>query len=290
MKASIAKCALIHAGVMARYVARRFDGRTLREVAEYVLRMRYRAWPSSRRLAGLLTGHIGTIGAKTGPCGRVGEGSRPGDVELVVACCELPLPELEPLRNGFILRRPRSLPLAVCWLRYAVDACKWSSRGTHRCTRSRSSPRSPSLLRTWRRSACDSIRRLPRTGVERWRSRPRVCRLRAWQLGKSVVPASSRTSWDTACGQLRPALERPSFEFGVYERGLVGPPHFQCEAHVDHPRQPDLILDSGSPSHGAHRIQFEAARLDWPVRWCRPTIMTVRRTTEALTSTGADRH
>jgi hypothetical protein len=32
----------------------------------------------------------------------------------------------------------------------------------------------------------------------------------------------------------------------------LGPPHFNREAYVDDTRQPDLIVDGRSPSHGAH--------------------------------------
>jgi hypothetical protein len=96
----------------------RFDGRTLREAAEYVFECDTGRGENPDDFHSLLTGHTGTIGAKQALLAALAKEAGRDDVELVVACCELQLPEMAPLRNGSILRRPRTLPLAVCWLRH----------------------------------------------------------------------------------------------------------------------------------------------------------------------------
>ena len=96
----------------------RFDGRTLREAAEYVCECDTGPGRTPDDLHALLTGHTGTIGAKQALLAALAKEAGRDDVELVVACCEMQLPEMGPLRSESILRRPRTLPLAVCWLRH----------------------------------------------------------------------------------------------------------------------------------------------------------------------------
>src|SRR6202166_402361 len=86
----------------------RFDGRTLREAAEYVCECDTGPGQAPDDLQALLAGHIGTIGAKQALLAALAKEAGRDDVELVVACCELQLPELEPLRSGSGLRRPHS--------------------------------------------------------------------------------------------------------------------------------------------------------------------------------------
>jgi len=93
----------------------RFDGRTLREAAEYVCECDTGPGRTPDDLHALLTGHTGTIGAKQALLAALAKEAGRDDVELVVACCEMQLPEMGPLRSESI---PRTLPLAVCWLRH----------------------------------------------------------------------------------------------------------------------------------------------------------------------------
>jgi hypothetical protein len=165
----------------------RFDGRTLREAAEYVCECDTGPGQAPDDLEALLTGHIGTIGAKQALVAALAKEAGRDDVELVVACCELPLPELEPLRNGSIQRRPPSLPLAVCWLRYRgrrlqmVEPRHASLHTVMFVTEVAVSPPHLALerLRLYKTFAADWCRALEIHAGE-------FARLRAWQLGKAV--------------------------------------------------------------------------------------------------------
>jgi len=165
----------------------RFDGRTLREAAEYVCECDTGPGQAPDDLEALLTGHIGTIGAKQALVAALAKEAGRDDVELVVACCELPLPELEPLRNGSIQRRPPSLPLAVCWLRYRgrrlqmVEPRHASLHTVMFVTEVAVSPPHLALerLRLYKTFAADWCRALDIHAGE-------FARLRAWQLGKAV--------------------------------------------------------------------------------------------------------
>jgi hypothetical protein len=96
----------------------RFDGRTLREAAEYVCECDDGPGGAPDDLHGLLADQTGTIGAKQALLAALAREAGREDVELVVACCEMQLPDLGPLGGGAVLRRPRTLPLAVCWLKH----------------------------------------------------------------------------------------------------------------------------------------------------------------------------
>jgi hypothetical protein len=96
----------------------RFDGRTLREAAEYVCECDAGPGGSPDDLQGLFADQSGTIGAKQALLAALAREAGRDDVELVVACCEMQLPDLGPLGGGSPLRRLRTLPLAVCWLKH----------------------------------------------------------------------------------------------------------------------------------------------------------------------------
>jgi hypothetical protein len=66
----------------------------------------------------LLANQTGTIGAKQALLAALAAEIGRKDVQLIVACCEMQLPDIVPARVESSLRRPDTLPLAVCWLRY----------------------------------------------------------------------------------------------------------------------------------------------------------------------------
>jgi hypothetical protein len=97
----------------------RFDGRSLREAAEYVRDCDTAAGHTPDEPAGLLANQTGTIGAKQALLAALAAEIGRKDVQLIVACCEMQLPDIiVPARVESSLRRPDTLPLAVCWLRY----------------------------------------------------------------------------------------------------------------------------------------------------------------------------
>jgi hypothetical protein len=103
----------------------RFDGRSLREAAEYVCECGADPGPSPDDLAALFTGHTGTIGAKQSLLAALTAEVGRQDVQLTVACCEMRLPEPSSARrdpaiqrSDSAIRRPDTLPLAVVWLRH----------------------------------------------------------------------------------------------------------------------------------------------------------------------------
>jgi len=164
----------------------RFDGRTLREAAEYVFECDTGPGQSPDDFHALLTGHTGTIGAKQAFLAALAKESGRDDVELVVACCEMQLPEMAPPRNGSTLRRPRTLPLAVCWLRHRgrrlqIIEPRYASLHTVRSvTEVTVLPEQlpAERVRLYQSFAADWCRALEIHASE-------FARLRAWQLGKS---------------------------------------------------------------------------------------------------------
>jgi hypothetical protein len=165
----------------------RFDGRTLREAAEYVCECDTGPGQTPDDLNVLLTGHTGTIGAKQALLAALAKEAGRDDVELVVACCEMQLPESEPLYNGSLLRRPRTLPLAVCWLRHRgrrlqmVEPRHASLQTVNLVTEVIVPPEQLPLerVRLYRSFAADWCRALETNADE-------FARLRAWQLSKSA--------------------------------------------------------------------------------------------------------
>jgi hypothetical protein len=165
----------------------RFDGRTLREAAEYVCECDTGPGQTPDDLHALLTGHTGTIGAKQALLAALAKEAGRDDVELVIACCEMELPEMAPLRSGSILRRPRTLPLAVCWLRHRgrrlqmVEPRHASLHTANLVTEVAVSPEqlASERVRLYNMFAADWCRALETQAGE-------FARLRAWQLGKSA--------------------------------------------------------------------------------------------------------
>jgi hypothetical protein len=185
----------------------RFDGRTLREAAEYVCECDTGAGQAADDLLALLTGHIGTIGAKQALVAALAKEAGRDDVELVVACCEMQLPDLEPPRNGSSLRRLRSLPLAVCWLRHRgrrlqmVEPRHASLHTAKFVTEVAVSPEqlASERLRLYKTFAADWCRALETQASE-------FARLRAWQLGK----AAGTSLFEDLLGYSLPASYAPA--------------------------------------------------------------------------------
>jgi hypothetical protein len=165
----------------------RFDGRTLREAAEYVCECDTGSGPTPDDFHALLTGHSGTIGAKQALLAALAKESGRDDVELVVACCEMQLPEMVPLRSGSAMRRPSTLPLAVCWLRHRgrrlqiVEPRHASMHTVNLVTEVTVLPEqlASERVRLYQTFAADWCRALESHPGE-------FARLRAWQLGKSA--------------------------------------------------------------------------------------------------------
>jgi hypothetical protein len=165
----------------------RFDGRTLREAAEYVCDCDTGPGQTPDDLHTLLTGHTGTIGAKQALLAALAKEAGRDDVELVVACCEMELPETGSLHSGPILRRPRTLPLAVCWLRHRgrrlqmVEPRHASLHTVNLVTEVTVPPEqlASERVRLYETFAADWCRALETPAGE-------FARLRAWQLGKSA--------------------------------------------------------------------------------------------------------
>jgi hypothetical protein len=164
----------------------RFDGRTLREAAEYVFDCDTGRGRTPDDLHTLLTGHVGTIGAKQALLAALAKEAGRDDVELVVACCEMQLPEMGQLRGGSAPRLPRTLPLAVCWLRHRgrrlqiVDPRLASLHTVNLVTEVAVAPEGlmSERMRLYKTFAEDWCRALETHPSE-------FARLRAWQLGKA---------------------------------------------------------------------------------------------------------
>src|SRR5271167_5251168 len=69
-----------------------FDGRTLREVADYVRDCDSVPGPASDAFPGVITQHTGTIGAKQALLAALAAENGRNDVQLMVACCEMQVP------------------------------------------------------------------------------------------------------------------------------------------------------------------------------------------------------
>jgi hypothetical protein len=165
----------------------RFDGRTLREAAEYVCECDTGPGQTSDDLHALLSGHTGTIGAKQALLAALAKEAGRDDVELMVACCELQLPEMAPLGSESIPHRPRTLPLAVCWLRHRgrrlqiVEPRHASLHTVNLVTEVAVPPEqlASERVRLYKTFAADWCRALETHAGE-------FARLRAWQLDKAA--------------------------------------------------------------------------------------------------------
>jgi hypothetical protein len=165
----------------------RFDGRTLREAAEYVRDCDTGDGQNPDELESLLTHHTGTIGAKQAFLAALAAEIGRKDIHLIVACCEMPLPDMPPGPAESISPRPRTLPLAVCWLRYRgrrlqiVEPSQSSLQTVKRVTEVAVRPQQLALerLRLYTTFAADWCRALETSPVE-------FARLRAAQLRLSA--------------------------------------------------------------------------------------------------------
>jgi DNA-binding CsgD family transcriptional regulator len=95
-----------------------FDGRTLREVADYVRDCDSLPGAASDAFPGVITQHTGTIGAKQALLAALAAENQRNDVQLMVACCEMEVPYGDNEHLEFAGQRRQKFPLAVCWLRY----------------------------------------------------------------------------------------------------------------------------------------------------------------------------
>lgn len=95
-----------------------FDGRSLREAADFARDCDTGPGGAPDDFEGLLATHTGTIGAKQAFLAALALEIGRDDIQLIVACCEMPLPDPAPASVESIVRRPLTLPLAVCWLNY----------------------------------------------------------------------------------------------------------------------------------------------------------------------------
>ena len=165
----------------------RFDGRSLREAAEYVCDCATGAGETPDDFQGLLTHHTGSIGAKQALLAALAAEVGRKDVQLMVACCEMQLPERPAARGDSLLRRPHTLPLAVCWLRFRgrrlqiVDPRHGSLQSMTLVTEVAVRPEqlAAERVRLYKIFAADWCRALEILPVE-------FARLRAWQLRVSA--------------------------------------------------------------------------------------------------------
>jgi hypothetical protein len=184
-----------------------FDGRTLREAAEYVRDCDIGYGPNPDEFEGLLTNHTGTIGAKQAFLAALAAEIGRKDIHLIVACCEMPITDMTPGPVGSNLRRPSTLPLAVCWLRYRgrrlqmVEPSQASLQTVKRVTEVAVRPErlAAERLRLYSTFAADWCRALETSPVE-------FARLRAAQLR-----LSARTSvFEDLMGHALPPTYLPS--------------------------------------------------------------------------------
>jgi hypothetical protein len=165
----------------------RFDGRTLREAAEYVRDCETGYGQDADEFEGLLTNQRATIGARQAFLAALAAEIGRKDIHLIVACCEMPLPDIASGPAGAPLRRPRTLPLAVCWLRYRgrrlqiVEPSQASLQTVKRVTEVAVRPEQMAAerLRLYTTFAADWCRALETSPVE-------FARLRAAQLRLSA--------------------------------------------------------------------------------------------------------
>jgi hypothetical protein len=165
----------------------RFDGRSLREAAEFVCDCSADPGVAPDHYPGLLATQSGTIGAKQALLAALAAEVGRNDVQLIVGCCEMRLPELPPGRVEARLRRPHTLPLAVCWLRFRgrrlqfVDSRHGSLRTLKLVTEVTVRPEqlAAERVRLYQIFAADWCRALEIHPIE-------FARLRAWQLRASA--------------------------------------------------------------------------------------------------------
>ena len=165
----------------------RFDGRSLREAAEYVYDCDTGKGTKADDFADLIITQTGTVGAKQAFLAALAAEIDRTDIELIVACCEMPLPAMPGSRAGTTLQRPHTLPLAVCWLRYRgrriqiVEPSEGSQHTAMPVTEVVVRPEqfAAERIRLYEAFAADWCRALEANPLE-------FARLRAWQLRAAV--------------------------------------------------------------------------------------------------------
>jgi len=95
-----------------------FDGRTLREVADYVRDCDCAPGLAPDAFMGVITQHTGTIGAKQALLAALAAENGRNDLQLMVACCEMQVPYSDHEHLELAGQRRQKFPLAVCWLCY----------------------------------------------------------------------------------------------------------------------------------------------------------------------------
>jgi DNA-binding CsgD family transcriptional regulator len=96
----------------------RFGARSLRDVADYICDCQSSSAGTADDLNSLLSDDTGTMGAKQALLAMLAYECGCGHLELIVACCELRLPNSIEGPAGTCKQTASTLPLAVCWLRY----------------------------------------------------------------------------------------------------------------------------------------------------------------------------
>lgn len=105
-------------GVLGAACRSGFDGRTLREVADYVCDCDSVPGPASDAFLGVITQHTGSIGAKQALLAALAAENGRKDLQLMVACCEMQVPYSDHEHIERDGPRHQKFPLAVCWLCY----------------------------------------------------------------------------------------------------------------------------------------------------------------------------
>ena len=95
-----------------------FDGRTLREAADYVRDCDSEPGPAPDAFQRVITHRTGTIGAKQALLAALAAENGRSDVQLMVACCEMHVLDSDHKHLELGRHRPHKFPLAVCWLHY----------------------------------------------------------------------------------------------------------------------------------------------------------------------------
>lgn len=106
-------------GALGAACRARFDGRTLREVADYLRECESAPGSNWDAFPEVIARHTGTIGAKQAFLAALAAENGREDVQLLVACCEMQLSHFGD-RVDWVLagRRLQKFPLTTCWLRY----------------------------------------------------------------------------------------------------------------------------------------------------------------------------
>jgi len=168
-----------------------FGARTLRDAGDFVCECDSDPGPKPDDIDSLLKHGTGTIGAKHALLVALANEHGYHAMELVVACCELRLPPSFATRVDATLRRPNTLPTAVCWIRdhdRRLQTFEWTGRSMHAVkpiteVAVRPEQLAPQRINLYRNFAADWCRALEADPLE-------FTRLRAWQLRASPGSAA----------------------------------------------------------------------------------------------------